>query len=605
MESKNLDVFNSLKEAVILPKTEYTSTGVDTNRNNVVSKEKLREVQIKTLSKLSDFLSCTFGPMGSNTKLLKGNDANTILSEYSKDGHKVLKNIRFSNPIEMSIQAELVDITHHVEHEVGDGTTSAVILASKIFEYIVGIMDQDPTIQPYKVIYTFTEVVKTIQDQILCKNKEVEPKDIYDICMISTNGNKEIAENITRIYEEYGMDVSIDVSISTTKDSAIKIYDGLTVSEGYSDPAYINNKSNGTAEIHNARVYAFFDPVDTMDMISLFEKIVMTNIIEPYSEAEEMIPTVIISPKMSRDMSSLMQSVVEILHQSEFNQKPPILVITDITGVDEEIYLDIARLCGCKYIKKYIDPKIKEADEARGLAANLENVCNFYGECELVVSDVSKTKFVNPAKMYEVNDEGERVPSSEFNGLVSFLEAELNNAKVNGEDSRSIGRMRKRLKSLNANMVEYMVGGISISDRDSVKDLVEDAVKNCASACKDGWGYAANFEGLMASMIVAQSLGINNFDSLESKLAFAIFEAYVEVVELLYSTVLEPGKIDDAIEESIRIGAPMNLRSGKFDGVVKTSIMTDVKILEAISKLITIMVTSNQCLVQAPQLNTY
>ena len=42
-----------------------------------------------------------------------------------------------------------------------------------------------------------------------------------------------------------------------------------------------------------------------------------------------------------------------------------------------------------------------------------------------------------------------------------------------------------------------------------------------------------------------------------------------------------------------------------FLGKVITSIMTDVYILDAISKIVTIMFTANQCLVQAPQINVY
>lgn len=581
------------------------STVVDTNRDNVVPREKLQSIYIKTLNTIAGYLANTFGPMGSNTKLIRGNNAETIVSEYTKDGHNVLKHILFSNPIEMSIQAEMVDITHHVEHEVGDGTTSAVILASKIYKYIADLME-DEKVQPYDVIYAFKRVVKMIQEEIIANGREATLEDIYDICMISTNGNEEVSQNIKNIYEKYGMDVSIDVSISTTNDSMIKVYDGLTITEGYSDPAYINNTKDATAEIHNAQIYAFMDPIDTMEMISLFEKIVMNNIIEPLQANEMCVPTVIISPKMSRDMSSLMQTVIEYMHQAADNQKPPLLVITDIIGTDEGIYLDIARLCGCKYIRKYIDPEIQKADEAKGLAANLENVCSFAGSAELVVSDVGKTKFINPSKMMDENGE----PSKDYTALINFLQSELNNARANGEDSRAVGSLRKRLRSLQANMVEYLVGGITIADRDADRDLVVDAVKNCASAVENGVGYAANFEGLVASLDVYDDLLSKDGDTydefhLETKLAIFIFLSYFDTLELLYGTVFRESEVEDKVIQSINTGMPINLRTGEFSDTVKTSIMTDVKILEAISKLITIMGTSNQCLLQAPQLNTY
>ena len=41
------------------------------NKTNVVSGPTLRNIQSKTLNETKDFLSKTFGPMGSNTKIIK------------------------------------------------------------------------------------------------------------------------------------------------------------------------------------------------------------------------------------------------------------------------------------------------------------------------------------------------------------------------------------------------------------------------------------------------------------------------------------------------------------------------------------------------------
>ena len=61
--------------------------------NNVVSGKKLRKIQSETLASTKDFLANTFGPMGSNTKIITGNNRESIASSYSKDGLKVLQNI--------------------------------------------------------------------------------------------------------------------------------------------------------------------------------------------------------------------------------------------------------------------------------------------------------------------------------------------------------------------------------------------------------------------------------------------------------------------------------------------------------------------------------
>ena len=119
-ESLN-DIKKSFENDFSEKETKEETDGISlklTSGTNVVDKETTRRVQNNTLKQIKEYLSLTFGPMGSNTKIIKGNTKETVQSSYSKDGLKVLKNIAFSNPIEASIVNELVDITSHVEKVV-------------------------------------------------------------------------------------------------------------------------------------------------------------------------------------------------------------------------------------------------------------------------------------------------------------------------------------------------------------------------------------------------------------------------------------------------------------------------------------------------------
>lgn len=574
--------------------------------HNVVPAESLRQVQLRVLDELKQFLTYTFGPMGSNTMILRGENSDMIHAEYSKDGHKVLKSIMYANPIEMTIQSEIEEITGYVEHEVGDGTTSAVILSSIIFKYLNMIMEtyHNP---PYDVIRTFKKVVSRIQDKILERRRNIDMNDIHKICMISTNGDVELSDMISNIYERFGLDVDISLGISNTTDTLLKEYDGLTIDEGYSDPAYINNPVDGTCVITDPKIYAFQDPINTPEMVSMFEKIIIDNIFTPAQEEEPLIPTVIIAPQISRDMSALITKVIEFMYQykeSMVTQRPPLLVVTNILGANEGIYHDIATMCGCKFIRKYVDLKIQERDIEQGLAATLDTIHNFAGSAERVVADTQKTKFINPKDMYCTDSDGNMVQSANFKMLYGFLESELANAKANNADITTIHILKKRMKSLNSNTVDLLVGGITISDRDSKKDLVEDAIKNCSSAAINGVGFAANYEGLIASIKVYGET-CDELD-LQSDISEYVMAAYFEAAIALYRTVTECDS--DAIRmvvDSMENECPYNLYTMKPDDGVLCSIMTDVKILDAISKIISIMVTSNQCIVQVPALNNY
>ena len=602
------DDFNNEMFETVDAEGEELGINLPVNTSNVVTGSTLREIQNKTLEETAKFLEKTFGPMGSNTKIIKGNNQAEITSSYSKDGLKVLSNIINSAPIEASIVDELISVTRAVEKEVGDGTTSTVILSSLIFRNLIEI-EKKFNIPPFQLCRSFQKVVDDIKENILTDGRECTIDDIYNISMISTNGNKEVSENIKNIYEKYGMNVELSVGISNSTDSLLKVYDGLTITEGMSDPVYINNKAENTCEIHDAHIYHFADPIDTMDQIVLFESIITHNIYEPIQNDESPIPTVITCPRLSADMSSILKRLAEQLYQFDNNNaqsaKPPILVITDVVASDEVIMDDIANLCGCKTIHKYIDAEVYKKDIENGIAPTVDTVMDFCGHAELVVSDIKKTKFINPDHMVE-KENGEKDPM--YTAMVNFLENEI--AQEEGKESaKSLGLLKKRLSALKANMVDYLVGGVTISERDMTKDLVEDAIKNCKASALYGVGYAANFEGLKNSYLVCNKY---KEGSIEEAIARCIFVAYCNITNILYGTVeLNQNIVFKYTLHSIENGMPYDISNGylpslseKSDNVL-CSIKLDINILDTVSKIITMMATCNQCLLQSPHLNKY
>lgn len=553
--------------------------------SNVVKESKLREVQLATLKLVKEVLSNSFGPMGSNTVIKKDN----VATQYTKDGHTILSNLHLNGSIESTVVDELCDLTRHIVKEVGDGTTSAVILSSLIFEKLCEMKTEG--MLPADIIKNFQDRVDLICEKIKANGKSATIDDIYNIALISTNNNIEVAQNIKTIYEEYGLNVFIDVGISNTQDNLVKAYDGMTLETGYSDSCYVNNK-DGSSRIRNARIYVFEDPIDTPEMIGLFESIVYSNIYGPMSGDErftEVVPTVVMAPKLTRDLTTYMDRLVEFMYKASIDNRPPFLLITNIYQVDQ--FMDIAMLCKAKLIKKYIDPNLQQRDIENGSAPTPETVAGFYGMADLVEADAIKTKFINPLGMYK--DESKTEYSDTFNALLNQLEAELKVAYENNEDANVTGTLKRRINSLKANMVDFLIGGVTVADRDALRDLVEDAVLCCRSAVKNGVGYGANYEAFK----VLSEL----YDGKDVFLS-TLYQSYSEIECLLYSSI---GLDDVDVDRSLNEGCPINLRTKEYDHKVLTSISSDITILETISKIVTLMFTSNQFLVQTPLDNKY
>lgn len=559
--------------------------------SNIVKKDKLREIQGQVLEEIRNALVQSYGPYGSNTLIY--NDS--TLNKYTKDGHEILSGIQILNEIEASVQRDLVQITNNTVRKVGDGTTAATILSSIIFKTFTEL---EGKYTPYKLMRLFDKTVKEITKNIMERNRVFDFNTAYKIAMISTNGNEKISKEIASIYEKYGNEVYIDVTITTQDRNVVKVYDGLSMSEGLYNSAYMNIPKENKADIRDCHVYYFDDPVDTPEMMSLLNAIIDKNIFQPVKDkSKKIIPTVILTPHISRDMSTYIEQVEAVMTNCKGMDKPPLIIINNIfkTGNVE----DIIKMCGCPPIKKYINVEQQKEDIKQGIAPTVKNVERFCGYCDEVVATTKESKFINPKNMVVRDKDGNITGyTDEYKSLLDFLKTELERYKEDGEDAAKIGGMRRRINALKANMIEYVIGGISMADREALKCLVEDAVLNCRSAAEHGVGWGANFEGLIASNKVRKETEDEDI----KLIATTIYESYVELITTLYKTM---NLSDEKIDSIIKAEEPFNMVTEEYDGNVLSSIMLDPVILDSINRLLTLLFTCNQFIVDDPLKNVY
>lgn len=567
-------------------------------QNNVVTQDAMRKVQGSVLENLSDILRNSFGPHGSNT-CIKKMDA---LNMYTKDGYTILKNVYFNGIIEQAIKDDIESITQNVATTVGDGTTSAVLLADYIFSGLVEYLEANTDTTPAEVLFALNSCCDSIKKQIKASATEPNLDKIYQIALVSANGNKWIANTILDIYKQFGLGVFIDVSPSLENETSIKYFDGMTLNTGFNDSSFVTDSRNNSSTVDKPELFFFEDPIDNKEMGVLFDSILSQCIVTPIlnNEPTAIVPVVIICPHLSRDITSNIDRVMDWQRAQPVNNKLPFLLITDVHQVTT--FQDIAAMCGAKPIRKYIDKELYEKDVEKGLAPTPYNVREWAGKCDQVVATSARTKFINPSKMK--NPDG--TFTNEYNNLLEYVNAEITRATEEG-DSTHKGTMKRRLHALQTNLVEISVGGISIADRDSNRHLFEDAVLNCRSAANNGVGWGANFNGLMAARSLA---ACTPEDSEEGMLKYDIMKiiatAYEDIIIDLYTTC---GKgYNDAVAEfkkSIEKGMPINLRTMEYDGNVLSSIESDQIVLNSVATIVGIMVTCNQFLVPSPQHNVY
>ena len=421
--------------------------------SNIVTKEVLRTIQSNTLNAISNALACSFGPDGQNTAYRNQKD----ITRYTKDGHTILKNLKFVGAIEFTMRDDLEGITRRIVTTVGDGTTSAVILSALLFDglckasRVMGINEK-------QLVADLDKAINEACDLIQSNGKEATIDDIFKIAMISTDGNKNIANLIKSIYEENGNDVFIDVSTAPGVETIVKTYDGFTIDSGLTDIAFINTDKH-TSVIDNANLYLFEDPIDTNEMASYFAKIVRDNVLTPIKEKkfENVKPTVVVCPKIGNDILSDVDALVNMMKAIPVEQRKfyPINIVTNIPN--RNFIYDLSLISGATLIRKYNDANTERDDETISGAQTLEKVHEFAGHCDQVVADSRKTKFINPALMYDENGKYSNI----YKNHLTDMEEQLAGLKENNGNHGEIGVMKRRINAFKANMVEIRVGGVS------------------------------------------------------------------------------------------------------------------------------------------------
>ena len=582
--------------------------------SNVITGDTLRKAQLNGLKLFSDAVSKTYGPMGGFTGYSKVNVDNKTMAVayYTKDGATALKNVMVDKPIESLIKDEIVDICTQVIKDVGDGTSSATIISYLVFKNLYKLYEEG---NPKRLIIKyFKESINEAINIIESRKRECTLDDIYNIALTSLNGNEEVAEIIRNIYAQYGMDVFIDVQASNDKVTTVKGYDGLVYDEGYIDPAFINNEFNNTCELHDAHIYTFASPIDAPEMLDILKLIITCEITNPITMANNQMKkglkvtsnpshVLIVCPFISRDANSYLDTLIKSFEQIPISSRSHLCIVSGMND-DPDNLVDIMKLTGGKFIKKYIDSEQFEKDMEAGLAPNGDNILTFAGRAEKVEVDAISMKIINPQEMRK-----DGVITEFFKNYVASLKDTLAKYEKTRMEIVKIGKLKKRIHILLGNMVDLYVGGIGTGDRKPLTDSIEDAVLNCRSSAKDGVGFGANYEGLRAF----NEMKLKYFDcdnELKYEVVSALYSAYVNLCAMIYMPYFEDLTkakkliLDEMLDENVDDG-PFNIITEEYDGTVLSSIKSEPSILNAMERIISVIFDTNQFLVPDPRFNIY
>ena len=208
-----VDIQVTDKPVVLMPEDVQRLLGKDAQRNNILAAKMV-----------SDIVKTTLGPKGMDKMLVSPTNEIVI----TNDGVTILQEMQIEHPAAKMI----VEISKTQDTEVGDGTTTVVMLAGKLLENAEKLLDKK--IHPTVIVKGYQMAAEKCQQILQEISLKIVPEDkevLKQIAMTSMNGKgaeglKEkfaeiIVNAVTQIQENGKIDLN-DIKIEKSKGEGTK-----------------------------------------------------------------------------------------------------------------------------------------------------------------------------------------------------------------------------------------------------------------------------------------------------------------------------------------------------------------------------------------------
>ena len=195
-----------------------------------------RHRMLRGIDMLADAVKVTLGPKGRNVVMEKSFGAPRI----TKDGVTVAKEIELSDKFENMGAQMLREVASKTSDEVGDGTTTATVLAQAIVRE--GFKSVTAGMNPMDLKRGIDLAVEAVIEEIKRNSKTVSTEsEIAQVGTISANGDASIGEMIAEAMQKVGKEGVITVEEAKGLATELEVVEGMQFDRGYLSPYFITN----------------------------------------------------------------------------------------------------------------------------------------------------------------------------------------------------------------------------------------------------------------------------------------------------------------------------------------------------------------------------
>ncbi len=242
-----------------------------------------RSALLRGVNLLADAVKVTLGPMGRNVVIEKKFGPPIV----TKDGVTVAREIELMDSIE-NMGAQMVrEVASKTSDLVGDGTTTATVLAQAI--YREGVKTVAAGANPMAVKRGIEKAITAICGSVdkegnrvkgeLDKfSKPVTGDMIAQVGTISANNDETIGNIIAQAMKKVGKDGVITVEDGKTLETQLDVVEGMQFDRGYLSPYFLTDPERMEATLEDAYILIYEKRISSVkELLPLLEQIAKNN----------------------------------------------------------------------------------------------------------------------------------------------------------------------------------------------------------------------------------------------------------------------------------------------------------------------------------------
>ena len=188
------------------------------------------------------------------------------------DGVTVAKEIDLEDPFE-DMGAKMVrEAASKTNDMVGDGTTTATLLAEAIYEE--GLKNITAGANPVDIKHGIEKAVDALIKELTRMSIKLSgKKEISQIATIAANNDQEIGNQIADAMEKVGKDGVITVEEGKTIKTTVDLVEGMQFDRGYLSPYFMTSTDTMEAVFENPYILVYEKKLSAVkELVPLLEK---------------------------------------------------------------------------------------------------------------------------------------------------------------------------------------------------------------------------------------------------------------------------------------------------------------------------------------------